>query len=830
MRTIALLLTLLLLPLAAAAQQQEAPPSVPALLDQWEGEAKEIERALELDPPEGEEISRHLETLGAQLDRIPGAKQRVEAELAPLRNQLEALGEPPEDPAAEAPQIGTERKRLTEEISRREALVKRLDQTQARAKGLETRLVNLRQRQFTDQLLSRGPSLLDASMPANAIGSIMRKARVIGLETTTRIADLSMHPAEIARLVGPLLLLAVGIFVLVKVKNRALSALLSRITPETPLSGRVAAGAGITLARLLLPAGAVAMILAGLFASGLFGGQGKLLLEGAGRGALVVIAAYALGGAFFAPSAPLLRLSVLGETDARAAHTWLILLAGIVGLDRALVLQGEEMGLAVEGLALLNIVLLALGAIALWRLMHFLRPPRPPEPDTAEPPPEDDEEAEEGGGSAARATIQTLRWIARVVAVAAPVLAILGYYAASRYAFYPFVFSGAVIGLCVLLYHIVQSLVSSVWLHGEEVDPTLARLRLIPILVGFLLFCAALPLLALIWGAAPSDLQVAWRAILQGFTIGEVTISPADFLLFLVVLLIGFFLTGRFKRLLRGAVLPYTGLDQGGRDAIAAGAGYVGIVVTLLVAVSTAGVDLSNLAIVAGALSVGIGFGLQNIVNNFVSGIILLIERPIKAGDWIELPSGMGYVKNINVRSTEVETFDRSSLFVPNSQLIAENVINWTHDNMHGRIIVKVGVEYGAEPRKVERVLLAIAKGHPLMLRRPAPYVLFRGFGADALEFEIRGILRDVNWVLNVQSDINFEIARRFREEGIGIPFRQADIAIRNPEALGEALRGAFSGGVPNSGSSHEPEGPRAKGTGRPAGTDPDGGADPDPV
>ncbi len=181
-------------------------------------------------------------------------------------------------------------------------------------------------------------------------------------------------------------------------------------------------------------------------------------------------------------------------------------------------------------------------------------------------------------------------------------------------------------------------------------------------------------------------------------------------------------------------------------------------------------------------------------MNNFVSGVILLIERPVRVGDWIEVGTAEGIVQRINVRSTEIETFDRQSVIVPNSELLTNHLTNYTHRNLTGRVRCPVGVAYDADPDQVMEILHEVARAHPQVLRYPLPLITFKGFGDSSLDFELRAFIRDVNRRLVVASDLNVAILKALRAAGIEIPYPQRDLHLRS--GLPTSLQTEKSGAV----------------------------------
>lgn len=691
--------------------------------------------------------------------------------ISTLESQLAALGPAPEDGSAEPEDIAGLRASLEAQL--KELKVPRIvaEEAYSRANGLIGEIDRIIRDRRTRRMLERGPSPLAPDSWAAAWRAMTRSGSAIWNETAFRTSSATTVERIQNSLPALLLLLLLGSLLLLRGRHWANAA--GEYLRSFGSSGRGVWGFVVSLLEVILPFAGILALAGAVNLSGILGTRGTILLEHLPSWALLILSFHWLGNQLFSSR---IDNELVPVQEGRLNETRLMvdILAVILVLQDGL-RQLEIIGsIPADAHAVASFPLIVGAALVLLRLHRIGVKQRQNQPDT--------DSAEDGAITVGANRIITLvRRGTYLLGFVAPVLAAFGYVNAAEALIFPAVSTLAL--LAALL--VVQRFLGDVycWLSGKGQE---ARESLVPVMIGFALAALAVPLLALIWGARVADLTELWSKFLAGFQIGDVRISPTAFLTFAVVFGAGYTITRLVQGSLRNSLLPKTRIDAGGQNAITSGLGYIGIFLAALAAITSAGIDLTALGYVAGALSVGIGFGLQNIVSNFVSGIILLIERPISKGDWIEVGGLMGYVRDISVRSTRVETFDRTDVIVPNSDLISGTVTNYTRGNTVGRVIVPVGVAYGTDPRKVEAILRDIAKAHPMVLLNPAPNVVFQGFGADSLDFEIRAILRDVNWVLSVKSDMNYEIARRFDEEGIEIPYAQRDIWIRNPEALAQ--------------------------------------------
>lgn len=269
------------------------------------------------------------------------------------------------------------------------------------------------------------------------------------------------------------------------------------------------------------------------------------------------------------------------------------------------------------------------------------------------------------------------------------------------------------------------------------------------------------------------------------FKLGENDVSLGTILYLLLAFFILTFLAKRLRKLLVERILINTSMEVGVQATVGTVTKFIFIVIGAIVIIQTAGIDLSALTLMAGALGVGIGFGLQNITDNFISGIIILFEKPIKVGDRIEVGDVQGNVTSISFRATQVLTNDNISIIVPNSEFISSKVINWSHNDRNIRFRIPIGVSYNEDPDKIRKILLDVADRNPHILKKPEPNVLFDEYADSSLNFYLAvwtSTHTDKPRIL--KSELYFEIFRKFKEHNVEIPFPQRDIHIKTETTL----------------------------------------------
>lgn len=752
----------------------------------WNQEAERVENALAVGVASDAALEAMRGDVVTWRETFLTLKDSGSDRIETINRRLEAMPEAPAEGETEPETLSAARTQLETQLAQLQEPAIRAQLAFAHADGLVREIDEaLRNRQAT-ALIRRLATPLNPLNWSGPLNEFTRVATAVPKELVELFGSDTERDAVLRNLPGALIIGMFGVLLLNRAgvwSNGVINAAQSLSRPATAL---VAESIGVLL-QLAMPLVGLFLLLSAVSMSGLLGQTGTILFRSLSSAAVLAILGYWLVARVYPRDRHAetsnnqvlpARLGPMARRNSILLVTVLALHAGIVDLTGELQLSDLTSGYLAGAL-----IFPCTAAIYRLGRMYRLKNIAPKsDDDTAEGPP------------FMLTVISGLARLARMAAMAGPFVVLAGFVNLAEAVIIPIGFTflllaalGRTQGLVARMFSIIR--------HGTDN----ASDEITPILINGVMSLAAVPLLALIWGARVADLREIWTSLREGLTLGGVHISPGAALLFVLVFGFGYLLTRFIQGLLSQTVLPRTKLDIGAQRAMTSGAGYIGIFLAGLVAITATGLDLSSIAIVAGALSVGIGFGLQTIVSNFVSGIILLIERPVSEGDWIEVAGQMGIVKRISVRATRIETFDRTDVIIPNADLVSGQVTNWTRGNLIGRVIIPVGVAYGSDTRKVERILREIAESHPMVTLSPPPSVFLMAFGASSVDFEIRAILRDINFMLGVKSEMNHEIVRRFAEEGIEIPFPQTDLWLRNPEALSQGVRPTSDAASPQS-------------------------------
>ncbi len=725
-----------------------------------------------------------IETTLKQLNLADAELQRLRAENDPLGIALQAAI------ANMTPRLAASTKRLAEltpktdkdkpatpvndaaaadlasEQQKHDALDARLRAARAllfRVDDNATRISARRRAVFARETFAHSTSVFDPQLWRNVSRETPADVAAVGAIVGAWASDIGGRVTAVGALsvAGAVLALALIAVALQRIGRRFLD---HDPAAEPPTRLRRALAAAWTLLVLaVVPLVGLSALAAALDLANLSDRRMQGALEAVLDAARLLIVVNAVGRAMLSPHAEAWRLIPVGDRAARRIVRAAMTIAAIWSAERLI----EP---AADAAASLNIVVAgrAVGAaLAVVAVAYTLRR-LSPAPQTA------------AAGPDRWAPVRAVGWAAAFVVFGATAT---GYVAFATFLVNQAIFL-AILGCCLYLIDIVVQDGTAALLRPEaEVGgPLKALLGLsrgvlaqIAVLVQGVARVALVVIAAAAvlepWGVQSQDWFSSLRSAYFGFAVGGVTLSLSSMLAAVVVFGVAQFATRLIRNWLSDRLLPETRFDPGVSNSISTIFGYVGGAVAVLLGAAQIGLDVQKLAIVAGALSVGIGFGLQSIANNFVSGLILLWERSIRVGDLVVVGADQGFVRKINARATEIETFDRATLIVPNSNFVTTVVKNWVHTDRIGRIIVAINVAYESDAEAVRAILIDAARAHGLVLSIPAPTVLLSEFADWALKFNLVCFVDEVETAPRTQSDISFDILRRLREARIRIPY-----------------------------------------------------------
>lgn len=740
-----------------------------------------IEESLKSGQISVEKMNEDVQLLGELRSKLGEARKLNDKELQFVQKRIEALGEAPKEGDTELEIMANKRKEFTREEAFQKAKLAETDILLTKIDELDALILNVRNKELIGNLLAFQKPLIypQVFFPAtkmfvsfffDIVKSPVNWYNEIGPDKRDYVMA-NIIPVSLVLLFSLWLGVYLRLFIMRKFGYK-------KDIEHPRYSTRVFAAAFVAVAYGVIPATLIAGCMIWMYSTkvmtiGFFG----LVLNSFLYYLLYVVLANAVSRVLFAPYNEKWRLVNVTTDKAKRVTSALYISAFMVGSFAFLEHVASAANYSLELVAYIMALSSGVKAFCIvWIVKRLLW-------DGIEEPEEGDGETETEETDNEDSEISTafkVTFFVSLFTIAVFGMAIFGYPKLASFIFNRFFLSVLVIGAILIVRKTFNEVIHRVLLLKFWVKTFKLRRRIIYkmdfwlslIVDPLLIFFAIFSILSL-WGVSTDLLMQSMKKIMTGFTVGGIKISLISIIMGVVVFFVAITIVKALRMRLLNNVLNKIAIDDGIKHSLAAGFGFFGYVIAFLLAIAIMGGNLTNFALVAGALSVGIGLGLQNIVNNFVSGIILLFERPIKVGDWVIINGEEGRVKQINIRSTEVETFKKASLIIPNADLLSTTVTNLTHSNNAARVSVQIGVAYGSDTRLVEKILLECANAHKRVQKKPEPYVIFKDFGASSLEFELRCYTSDIWNGWSVPSDLRYEINRRFIEEGVEIPFPQ---------------------------------------------------------
>ena len=763
---------------AAAQQPQPGPPERPftAMLAGWTRTLDRIADAAtrpNLVPAEIEQL--RLDAVEVR-NSAHAAAAAARDELVQLRALLAAVDPATPDAkpgerkgrSSEPDDIRQERERLRSQVALVEGRIKQAELAVVRAELLIQQLSRLRGETFVRTLLHKTPSPFVPATWEQAwidLGDVLVQQRVgaalrFGGDTT--FGPLSAAPVAV---VGAII--TVGLWWWIR-RLRQRHGRDSGIAEPTYRQRALAAtldGLGAVAAPVL-----ALLFLMVVFRSGSPSAATTYFVSKTAIGLAIALLASGIGEAALAPRRPVWRIASFDDEAARLLSDRLQRL--VVGYAILTSLQGFLVPPFPDRPALEALVTLLFAAVAVPLIIPVFR-------------------AEawsrgQAGESGSRQPLGGRPWAAgrhliTLIALASLGAAVLGYGNLAGHLYDSLLFSLIAIVAAMMLRQAVYDVVETAsapdtpsgrWMRqamGLAPDSPLKGRFLLLLVLDITLLALLSVVLPAIWGVPSDDiLDWLWR-LLTGLKIGGHTISLVAILIGIAVFVLALAALQLLRRTMRERVLAQMEINQTVQYTIDAGLNYVGIVAAALLGITALGVDFSNLALIVGALSVGIGLGLQGIANNTISGIILLVERPIKVGDWVTVGRHEGSVKRINIRATELQTAQRASVIVPNSEFLQTAVINWTYADSMSRVDIPVTVAHGSDLTKVEAALVKAATDNPLVATTPKPFTVFNKIAPNGLEWELRCFLRNIATTPLARTQLNHAVLDNLAEAGIAI-------------------------------------------------------------